>query len=188
MERGDLNEKLEEICERYLEKPKKGRKTIKSLFKNWDNEKLKEWIKDYDDVSSGLAQSVLYMRGENRIRFKGPYAGAFITVKDSKLHFFEGSYAGTGILFKGENSGRGNFFEGYCAGMKSIFKGKNSGRCSFFKGSCAGKDILFMGENAGLGSSFEGDWAGKGASFKRKKNLFKNKFKGVRIKILRTRN
>ena len=176
--KGNLDNRLNSLITKLS--PEESRRALRLFSKlskitNFELEKLSE---DSKTISSGLAQSVLYARGEKITSFKGLYAGAFITVKDGLAYFFKGENAGRGSSFKGENAGRESFFEGITAGYKSSFKGENAGRGSSFKGENAGRGSSFKGENAGVESSFKGENAGRGSSFEGKHAGGGVKYKG----------
>ena len=168
MKKKNLNDRLVKIL---LDKsPEEARRAIISFaaiskFKI-SNSDLKEYYKKNKGISAGLAQSVLYARGENITKFKGDYAGAFISVTDPNKYSFEGPSAGEGSSFKGNYVGKNSSFKGMYAGWKSSFEGDWAGMKSSFKRYSAGMGSSFKGYSAGMKSSFEGDRAGEGSSFK----------------------
>ena len=140
--KGNLDNRLNSLITKLS--PEESRRALRLFSKlskitNFELEKLSE---DSKTISSGLAQSVLYARGEKITSFKGLYAGAFITVKDNRKYVFEGNYAGFKSSFEGKHAGRGSSFEGDYAGRRSSFEGKHAGGGVKYKGKITNKIIL----------------------------------------------
>ena len=88
MEKRDLNYRLVQILKNKT--PEEARKAIKYfvVISKISNSDLKKYIKKNKGISAGLAQSVLYARGKHITKFKGDWAGAFISVTDSNKYSF----------------------------------------------------------------------------------------------------
>ena len=160
MAKKNLNSRLEQLSINLSSKKARRALRLFSKISKVDDSELLEKAPEESDISSGLAQSVLYTRGHDITEFKGPYAGAFIIVIDDREYSFEGRHAGRESYFKGNYVGAKSSFEGEFAGAKSSFEGTGTGRESFFKGYCAGIGVSFEGRGSGVGSFFEGKYAG----------------------------
>jgi hypothetical protein len=165
----DLNERLERLENKYSENPSRARRAMSlasRLLKIKESE-LRDHIylnSNDGDISNGLAQSLLYMKGENIYVFTGNMAGAYITSNSSQI-IFKGPSAGKGVKFEGDYTGLRVNFNGEGAGAFTKFKGEGAGTFTKFKGEGAGKGAKFEGKYAGLIVKF-GKGAGKGAKFK----------------------
>jgi hypothetical protein len=149
----NLNERL--YCFVRNHSPEESRRALKlfSKLSRIDSKELQVYSQKNKGISSGLAQSVLYSRGEPIKKFVGIYAGAFIEVEGSIL-----SYQNVHV-FRGKNSGRGILFKGIFSGNGSSFSGENSGIDVVFEGMNSGINVVFEGKNAGEGSSFNGPFS-----------------------------
>ena len=102
MERSDLNDKIQELfrTDKYSDDQK--RRAVQRFSKTSEktNAEIGRFIGEADDISSGLAQSVLATRNETITTFDKSYGGAWATLSeeffedtDEKIRF-EGTMAG----------------------------------------------------------------------------------------------
>ena len=189
----ELDIRLRKLHEKYCEKrflgiAPKGNRAMRlaaRLVKATPRQ-LREFImldSDPGQISNGLAQSLLYMKGGQLTDFKGQLAGAYITSRGEHSMLFKGLGAGMGaqfgdfhtdlgsynIIFEGDFAGARTLFIGLNSGENTKFIGSNAGRNAEFRGTefCgAGKNVLFKGKCAGMNTRFIGLGSGNSSKFK----------------------